>query len=357
MPRKNRIEKVGFYHIINRGVARNSIYHDNEDFTKFLDIVQEASEEYGFFIFSFCLMSNHYHLLTKTTLQNLSHLMQKINSRYSVYYNNKYKRVGPLWQGRFKSWYVYDELYLKSLIKYIEYNPLKAGITKKVGEYRWAMSSGNVVPQGHFFQGEFSMLNYELIKAVDFAMGITDVELQEIDAVFGAKFELNDEQYKVKTLKPLENYFDGQITKEVAITKAIKDGYLGTEIALFLGVSKAAVSKMYQTYKQKVKLFEKLRDKGLFWSYSKEISYDEFGEKLLIEYILKYADFDDIEQCFELFGKRAVKSVWEERLVSDKSFIKTNLMIARVFFGMDVESDYFKGVKNARFEKLRLLAS
>jgi len=176
-------------------------------------------------------------------------------------------------------------------------------------------------------------------------------------AVFGAKFELKDEQYKVKRLKPLENYFDGQITKEVAITKAIKDGYFGTEIALFLGVSKATVSKMYQTYKQKVKLFEKLRDKGLFWSYSKEISYDEFGEKLLIEYILKYADFDDIVQCVELFGKRAVKSVWEERLVSDKSFIKTNLMIARVFFGMDVESDYFKGVKNARLEKLRLLAS
>jgi putative transposase len=78
---------------------------------------------------------------------------------------------------------------------------------------------------------------------------------------------------------------------------------------------------------------------------------------LLIEYILKYADFDDIAQCIELFGKRMVKSVWEERLVSDKPFIKTNLMIARVFFGMDVESDYFKGVKNARLEKLRLLAS
>jgi hypothetical protein len=63
-----------------------------------------------------------------------------------------------------------------------------------------------------------------------------------------------------------------------------------------------------------------LRDKGLFWSYSKDV-------------------------------------VYEEKLKSDRSFIKTNLMLARVFFGMDVESDYFKGVKNARLEKLKLLAS
>jgi hypothetical protein len=51
--------------------------------------------------------------------------------------------VGPLWQGRFKSWFVYDELYLKALVKYIEYNPIKAGISKKIGEYKWAMSSNN----------------------------------------------------------------------------------------------------------------------------------------------------------------------------------------------------------------------
>ena len=115
--------------------------------------------------------------------------------------------------------------------------------------------------------------------------------------------------------------------------------------------------KIYKNYKEKVKLFESLRDKGIFWSYSKDISYEEFGEKLLIEYILKYADFDDIAKSLQLFGIKKVKKIWEEKLKSDKSFIKTNLMIARVFFGMDVESDYFKQVKNARLEKLRLLAS
>jgi len=353
--RKNRINKVGFYHIINRGVARNTIYHSDEDFVKFLEIVQDASDEYDFFIFSFCLMSNHYHLLLKTSSTNLSIFMQKINSRYSVYYNNKYKRVGPLWQGRFKSWYVFDESYLKALVKYIEYNPVKAGITDKIGKYRWAMSSGNFAPKG-ISCGQFLMLNDELIKVTNFDVDLNEKELKKIDELYSAKLETIKDVVIKKELKNINFYFD-KFPKEIAISKAIKDGYTGTVVAQYLGVTKANVSKIYTNYKQKVKLFNKLRDKGIFWSYSKDISYTECGQKLLIEYLLKYADFDDINLCLKLFGKRKVKRVWEEKLKSDKRFIKLNLMLARVFFGMDVESNYFKEVKNARFEKFKLLAS
>ena len=135
MARKLRIEKNGFYHIVNRGVARSVVFKDEDDNLKFLEILQEASDDYEFEIYSFCLMFNHYHLLMKIKKENLSAIMQKINSRYSIYFNNKYKRVGPLWQGRFKSWFVYDEQYLKALVKYIELNPIKANIAKNIGEY------------------------------------------------------------------------------------------------------------------------------------------------------------------------------------------------------------------------------
>ena len=80
--------------------------------------------------------------------------MRQINSRYSSYFNKKYKRVGPLWQGRFKSWYVYDESYIKSLVKYIEFNPIKAKMVQKIGQYQWAMSSKKYI---------FNSLNYEII--------------------------------------------------------------------------------------------------------------------------------------------------------------------------------------------------
>jgi len=107
----------------------------------------------------------------------------------------------------------------------------------------------------------------------------------------------------------------------------------------------------------KENLFNKLRDKGIFWSYSKEISYEEAGDKLFLEYLLKYGDFDDLILAFSFYKKEFIKSVWEERLTDDKRFIKLNLMLARVFFGMDVESSYFKEVKNARFEKFKMFAS
>ena len=104
-------------------------------------------------------------------------------------------------------------------------------------------------------------------------------------------------------------------------------------------------------------LFVKLRDKGIFWSYSKDINLNEFGDETFLEYLLKYGDFDDLKSAFSLYSKDFIKQIWEKELKNDVRFIKLNLMLARVFFDMDVESSYFKEMKNARFEKLKILAS
>jgi len=347
LPRKRRVEIAGFYHIFNRGVADESIYLCDDDFLKFLEILQDASQEFSFEIYSFALMPKHYHLLVKMKKPNLSSTLQKINSRYGIYFNNKYNRVGPLWQGRFKSCYVYDDSYLQPLVRYIEFSPIKAHITKNIGEYRWAMSSKNV---------EFSLLNFELINSVNFDKQLDKQEIEMIDNLNRTNIEINDEFAKKNTRKKLDFYFETS-PKEQAIYKAVVDGYTQKEVGNFLGVSHVSISKKTRIYKHKVKLFNKLRDKGVFWSYSKEISYDEAGAELFVEYLLKYGDFDDIALSLELFGKRFIQKVWSKKLKHDKSFIKTNLMIARVFLGMDVESDYFKKAKSGRFEKLKMLAS
>ena len=344
MARKPRIERVGFYHIVNRGVARGNIYRDRKDFIKFLKIVEEASIEYGFEIYSFCLMNNRYHLLLKTIQENLSIIMQKINSRYSIYFNKKYNRIGPLWQGRFKSWYVYDENYLHTLVRYIEFNPIKANITKNIGEYEWAMSSKNI---------KFSMLNFESINMIDLSNNFSQKEQEKLNEVFSKKIEIDEDNVILKKSRTLQKIFD-TYEKEEAIWQAVKEGYKQSEIAKFLNLSPVSISKILRIYKQKRELFYRLRDKGLFWSYIKSM---EYNEKLLIEYTLKYADFDDIVLLLKLFGKRKVKLEWDKTMKSDQRFIKLNLMLARVFFGMDVESNYFKGVKNERFEKLKMLAS
>ncbi len=137
--RKPRLTIAGYYHIINRGVAKKAILQFSKDKDKFLEILCRCADEYGFVVHSFCLMDNHYHLLIETSRDNLSHAFRFINSNYAVYYNKKYKREGHLWQGRFQSSYIASETYLFTLLRYIEQNPLKAGIVKKLSDYEYLM--------------------------------------------------------------------------------------------------------------------------------------------------------------------------------------------------------------------------
>lgn len=347
MARKPRIYQAGFYHIINRGVEKRDVYLDDQDRKRFLKIIDENAAVYDFNIHSYCLMSNHYHLLMKTRKENLSSIMKQINSRYSIYFNRKIDRVGPLWQGRFKSWFIYDETYLASLIKYIEFNPVKAGITQRAGEYRWAMSA----PVKDLACADFGMMN-----KIDLGSGLSDKEAQDITVVLNARLEMNGSDIIRKDKNPLANHFEKH-RREIAVANAIKDGYTQVEIGRYLGLSNVAVSKIFKIYRERECVFNRFREMGLFWSYSKDITYDQAGPELLIEYLLKYGDFDDIKLGFELFGKRLMKKIWQDRMISNRQFLRVNVMLARVFFDMDVDGDYFDSVKNDRFEKLKALAS
>jgi putative transposase len=108
--------------------------------------------------------------------------------------------------------------------------------------------------------------------------------------------------------------------------------------------------------KRKEQLFEKLKEKGLFWSYSPGICYDESKDDLLMEITLKYAELNDIKVLFTLYGQQRVRQLWEMQVRNDSRFKKLNYFLARVFFGMNVEAQDFAGVNNDRAEKLRLLA-
>lgn len=347
MARKPRIDQAGYYHIINRGVEKRYVYLDDQDRKHFLKIIDENAAVYDFNIHSYCLMPNHYHLLMKTRKGNLSSIMKQINARYSMYFNRKTDRVGPLWQGRFKSWFIYDDKYLESLIKYIEFNPVNARITKRAGEYRWAMSA---------FIEDLACADYGVMKKIDFGSGLNDKEVQDITDVLNARLEINGSDIVRKDKKPLAKHFEKH-RREVAVANAIKDGYTQIEIGRYLGLSNVAVSKIFRIYRERDYLFNRFREMGLFWSYSKDINYDHAGPELLIEYLLKYGDFDDIKLGFELFGKRLMKKIWQDRLISNRQFLRINVMLARVFFNMDVDGDYFDRVKNDWFEKLKVFAS
>lgn len=103
MPRKARkLSATGIYHIMVRGVNRMAIFADDADCLNFLHILEFCADD-DFTIFAYCLMGNHFHLLAKADDDALQSIMKAVGVRYVSYYNRRYQRTGPLFQGRFKS--------------------------------------------------------------------------------------------------------------------------------------------------------------------------------------------------------------------------------------------------------------
>ncbi len=139
MARPLRVEYPGaFYHVMNRGNAGEDVFINQRDKEKFTEYLAKLVERFSIIIHTYCLMSNHYHLLLETPLPNLSLAMQWLNVSYAAYHNRKRNRSGHVFQGRFKSLLVDADEYLKHLSRYIHLNPVRANIVKRPEAYRWS---------------------------------------------------------------------------------------------------------------------------------------------------------------------------------------------------------------------------
>ena len=139
MARQLRIEYEGaWYHIMNRGAARQTVFFTDEHREIFLQLLLEIHRRFQIEIHAYCLMGNHYHLLIRTPLANLSKAMRRLNSLYVRRLNKLLKRDGPLFRNRFKSIIVDSENYLLRVSRYIHLNPVKAGLVKKAEMYPWS---------------------------------------------------------------------------------------------------------------------------------------------------------------------------------------------------------------------------
>lgn len=139
MARPLRIEYPNaFYHIIQRGIERRDIFIDDKDRIRLLEYIDSCYTAYHAIIHTYCLMRNHYHLIIETPDANLSKVMHYLNTSYAAYFNTKYKRSGPLYQGRFKAILVDKDEYLGRLSRYIHLNPIRAHLVKDPIEYQWS---------------------------------------------------------------------------------------------------------------------------------------------------------------------------------------------------------------------------
>jgi len=253
MPRKYRITHAGKYHVVNRGVERRNIFLDSDDYDKFLDLLHEVKGKYNIIIHSFCLMTNHYHILLETQDENISDVMKYLNSNYSIYFNKRYKRTGHLWQGRFHSDYLYDDKHFWYVAKYIEKNPIKAHMVKKVECYKYQS----------FFQWKN---NFEYLFLLKNSM-IFDMTLGEYEEYINSEIEddildliyttpkIIKKNNEIKVLyKRIETFFHSDISihRDTNIISAYEYGYTKSEISSHVNLSHTCVAKIVDSKNGKI---------------------------------------------------------------------------------------------------------
>lgn len=139
MGRKARIEYYGAtYHIVHRGNKQRDIFEDFLDKMKFLEILGEVKEIFDFYLISYCILENEYHLIIKVHNIPLSKIMHRVNTNYARYYNREYKSKGSLFKGRYKSNIIKGDNELLDMVKYLHRKPIEEGLSDSIEDYKWS---------------------------------------------------------------------------------------------------------------------------------------------------------------------------------------------------------------------------
>jgi REP-associated tyrosine transposase len=139
MPRPPRLQVPGgVYHVVSRGNRRQAIFLDDSDFVRFLEILANVVSRLGWKCHAYCLMPSHFHLVIETPEPNISVGMQRLNSAYAQWFNNRHGYSGHLFQGRFYGELVESAYHLLELARYLVLNPVRAGLCSDAGGWKWS---------------------------------------------------------------------------------------------------------------------------------------------------------------------------------------------------------------------------
>ncbi len=253
MPTRLRVDLAGYHHVINRGVNRCIVFNTFQDKEMFLKIINKSATIHKVVLHDYCIMDNHYHLLIETSKENISTFMRIVNANYAMYYNKKYKRCGHLWQNRYKSKFITSEGYLYTLVRYIEYNPVEAKISKEVTNYYFTLASLIFNSREHYPCCNDSLLlkQFDIKTLHEFLeSSISKDELEFLKEQEKQKVLKSVDGVVIKRSKEFEEHFTDAQTKEernFAILNAYLDGYSQVDIATHLNLSKSLISKVVKS--------------------------------------------------------------------------------------------------------------
>lgn len=192
-------------HVILRGNNRGIIFVAEDDYRFFLDCLKDAAQRYGCAIHAYVLMTNHVHLLlTPERAESIGKVLQSVGRRYVQYFNYAQKRTGTLWEGRYKATVIDSERYLLTCYRYIELNPVRAGMVAHPLEYPWssygwhAEGKANPLIRDHERYMELGGRSEErqAVYRGLFKACIDDVELDAIRSATNAGWALGGDRFK-----------------------------------------------------------------------------------------------------------------------------------------------------------------
>ena len=277
MARPLRIEFSGaLYHITSRGNARQRIYSDDSDRANFLEYLSHCCQRHDWLCHSYCLMTNHYHLLIETNNSTLSRGMKYLNGSYTQSYNRRHARVGHLFQGRYKAILVEKDAYLLELSRYIVLNPVRAKMTRTAKDWSWSSyrAAVGLAEKPQFLTTDWILAGFgsdrqtaqkSYGRFVSQGRGVTSpMEDLRNQIYLGSERFVEEMQCKMPVDQSLDDipapqrlspkkplsFFSGQFSiRNEAMARAYFSGhYTLRQVGEFFGVSYATVSRAVKSY-------------------------------------------------------------------------------------------------------------
>ena len=246
------VSDSGYYHVMARGNNKEMIFKNPSEKQYYLDELEQAIEEGSLTLLSYCIMDNHIHLLINSDIDSMADAFRRINLKFALRYNKKYKQAGHVFQGRYKSEVVNTDQYLLSVIRYIHNNPVKAGIVFKAENYKWSsyrdyLNNGNSLVDSNEKEMIMNMLGGSIDQFQRFHLKDDMLEFLEIkedlevEREIKARKILKDycDKYKVKDIKQLCNNKDA--IDEIVIDLLQLSKLSHRRVADLLGINRGIV--------------------------------------------------------------------------------------------------------------------
>lgn len=204
MPRIARGSGEGLtYHVINRGNGRQKVFHKDRDFQAFIELLVDAGKRFDVSMLSYCLMPNHFHLLVQAAqTELLSQWMQWVMTSHVRRYHRHYGTSGHIWQGRYKSFIVQSNEHLFTVIRYIEANPVRAGIVESAGDWQWSSHQARIgIVKERIHNETLVPLPEAWTEYVD--TPLTDVEIEKIRTSVNRQSPFGSAEWQQQTIARL----------------------------------------------------------------------------------------------------------------------------------------------------------